>query len=70
MKSKLSVALCALSLITCRAAVRDADHNGAGVAQPTEITRPNNSATMNSNLAAASNAFGFDLFQQLRRGLA
>jgi len=67
MKSKLSVALCALSLITCRAAVRDADHNGAGVAQPTEITRPNNSATMNSNLAAASNAFGFDLFQQLRR---
>lgn len=67
MKSKMSVALCALSLITCRAAVRDADHNGAGVAQPTEITRPNNSATMNSNLAAASNAFGFDLFQQLRR---
>ncbi len=67
MKSKISVALCALSLITCRAAVRDADHNGAGVAQPTEITRPSNSATMNSNLAAASNAFGFDLFQQLRR---
>jgi serine protease inhibitor len=67
MKSKMSVALCALSLITCRAAVRDADHNGAGVAQPTEITRPSNSATMNSNLAAASNAFGFDLFQQLRR---
>jgi serpin B len=63
----MSVALCALSLITCRAAVRDADHNGAGVAQPTEITRPSNSATMNSNLAAASNAFGFDLFQQLRR---
>ncbi len=67
MKSKMSVALCALSLITCRAAVRDAGHNGDGVAQPTEITRPNNSATMNSNLAAASNAFGFDLFQQLRR---
>jgi serine protease inhibitor len=67
MKSKMSVALCALSLITCRAAVKDAGHNGAGVAQPTEITRPNNSATMNSNLAAASNAFGFDLFQQLRR---
>jgi serine protease inhibitor len=67
MKSKMSVALCALSLITCRAAVRDVDHNGAGVAQPTEITRPSNSATMKSNLAAASNAFGFDLFQQLRR---
>src|SRR5262245_3332273 len=67
MKSKMSVALCVLSLITCRAAVRDTGHDGAGVAQPTEITRSNNSATMNSNLAAASNAFGFDLFQQLRR---
>jgi len=67
MKSKISVALCALSLITCRAAVRDAGHDGDGVAQPIEITRPNNTATMNSNLAAASNAFGFDLFQQLRR---
>jgi serine protease inhibitor len=67
MKSKLSVALCALLFITCRAAVRDAGHNGDGVAQPTEITRPSNSANMKSNLAAASNAFGFDLFQQLRR---
>ncbi|HKQ92475.1 MAG TPA: serpin family protein [Blastocatellia bacterium] len=67
MKSKLSVALCALLFITCRAAVRDAGHNGEGVAQPTEITRPSNSANMKSNLAAASNAFGFDLFQQLRR---
>src|SRR5262245_28575401 len=67
MRSKISVALCALSLITCRAAVRDAGHNGDGVAQPTEITRPNNSATMNSNLAAASNAFGLDLLQQRRR---
>src|SRR5215470_13113777 len=67
MKSKMSVALCVLSLINCRAAVREAGHDGDGVPQPTEITRPNNSATMNSNLAAASNAFGFDLFQQLRR---
>ena len=67
MKSKMSLALCALLFITCRAAVRDAGHNGDGVAQPTEITRPSNSATMKSNLAAASNAFGFDLFQQLRR---
>src|SRR5437899_5618609 len=67
MKSKMSVALCALSLGACWAADRDAGHDGAGVAEPTEITRPNNSATMNSNLAAASNAFGFDLFQQLRR---
>jgi serine protease inhibitor len=67
MKSKMCVALCALLFITCRAAVRDAGHNGDGVAQPTEITRPSNSANMNSNLAAASNAFGFDLFQQLRR---
>jgi len=67
MKSKLSVALCALLFITCRAAVRDAGHNGDSVAQPTENTRPSNSANMKSNLAAASNAFGFDLFQQLRR---
>jgi serine protease inhibitor len=67
MKIKMVLALCALSLITCRAAVRDAEHNGAGVAQPAEVTKPNNSSTMNSNLAAASNAFGFDLFQQLRR---
>src|SRR5262245_23093045 len=67
MKSKMCMALCVLSLINCRAAVRDAGQNGDGVAQPTEVTRPNNSATMNSNLAAASNAFGFDLFQQLRR---
>src|SRR4030095_5146535 len=67
MKSKSAWELCALSLITCRADVRDAGHNGDGVAQPTEITRPSNSATMKSNLAAASNAFGFDLFQQLRR---
>jgi serine protease inhibitor len=67
MKSKMSLALCALLFITCRAAVRDAGHNGDGVAQPTEITRPSNSANMKSNLAAASNAFGFDLFQQLRR---
>src|SRR5262247_3455071 len=70
MKSNVTLALCVLSLINCRAAVRDAGHNGAGVAQPTEITRPNNGATMNSNLAAASNAFGFDLFQQLRRQAA
>ena len=67
MKSKMCVALCALLFITCRAAVRDAGHNGDGVAQPAEITRPSNSANMKSNLAAASNAFGFDLFQQLRR---
>jgi len=67
MKIKTVLALCALSLITCRAAVRDAGHDGAGVALPAETTRPNDGATMNSNLAAASNAFGFDLFQQLRR---
>src|SRR5262245_6876818 len=67
MKIKMVVALWALSLGACRAVIREASHNSAGVAQPTEITRPNNSATMNSNLAAASNAFGFDLFQQLWR---
>ncbi len=70
MKSKIFVALCAFSLITCRAADKYANYNGAGGAQPTEITRPNNSATMNSKLAAASNAFGFDLFQQLQRQAA
>ncbi|HEY7181390.1 MAG TPA: serpin family protein [Blastocatellia bacterium] len=70
MRSKISVALCALSLIACRAADRYVDHDGPDVAQPAEITRPNNSANMNSNLAAASNAFGFDLFQQLLRQAA
>src|SRR5262245_11125335 len=70
MKIKMVLALCALLLVTCRAAVRDAEHNGAGVAQPAEVTKPNNSSTMNSTLAAASNAFGFDLFQQLRRQAA
>jgi serpin B len=70
MKSKLSLALCALLLGACRADDRYADHNSAGVAQPTETTRPNNSAKMNSTLVAASNAFGFDLFQQLRRQAA
>src|SRR5262245_37576697 len=66
MKSKVFLALCALSLGACRADDRYAVHDGAAVSQPTEITRPNKSATMNSNLAAASNAFGFDLFQRLR----
>src|SRR5215468_4381326 len=70
MRSKISVALCALSLIACRAADRYVDQNSPDVAQPVEITRPNNSANMNSNLAAASNAFGFDLFQQLLRQAA
>jgi serine protease inhibitor len=57
MKSKIFVALCALLLGACRADIN----------QPAEITRPDSRTTMNSNLAAASNAFGFDLFQQLRR---
>lgn len=68
MKSKIFVALCALSLGACRANDKwYADHNGATPAQPAEIARPNSETTMNSNLAAASNAFGFDLFKQLRR---
>lgn len=57
MKSKIFVALCALLLGACR----------ADIDQHAEITRPDSRTTMNSNLAAASNAFGFDLFQQLRR---
>jgi serpin B len=57
MKSKIFLALCALLLGACR----------ADDVQPAEIARPNSNTTMNSNLAAASNAFGFDLFQQLRR---
>ncbi len=66
MKIAISVALCALSLITCRIADRYAGREGAGVAQPAGGAQPDNSAVMNSNLAAASNAFGFDLFQRLR----
>jgi serine protease inhibitor len=70
MKSKIFLALCVLSFCGCQTDGRYADYKVADVAQPTEITRPNKSATMNSNLAAASNAFGFDLFQQLRRQAA
>lgn len=70
MKIKISLALCALSFIACQDVDKHADHNGAGAAQPIATTRPNNNATMNSKLAAASNAFGFDLFQQLQRQAA
>jgi serpin B len=66
MKRKIFLALFALSLGACRAAERYADHNGADASQPTETTRPNKSANMNSTLAAASNSFGFDLFKRLR----
>jgi serine protease inhibitor len=57
MKSKIFLALCVLSFGACRADIN----------QPAEITRPDSRTTMSSNLATASNAFGFDLFQQLRR---
>ncbi|MBO0857667.1 MAG: serpin family protein [Chloracidobacterium sp.] len=70
MRTKISVALCALSLVACRGAERYLDHNSHEVALPAEIKRPNNIADMNSNLVAASNAFGFDLFQQLLRQAA
>jgi serine protease inhibitor len=66
MKRKIFLALFALSLGACRATERYADHNGADASQPTETTRPNKSANMNSTLAAASNSFGFDLFKRLR----
>jgi serine protease inhibitor len=69
-KSRIFLALCALLLVACRADVRDADHNSAGAAQPAETMRPNSGTTMNSNLAAASKAFGFNLFKQLRREAA
>ncbi|MGH9755881.1 MAG: serpin family protein [Blastocatellia bacterium] len=65
MKIKIVLTLCALSFIACQD-----NHNGAGAIQPATPTQPNNGTTMNSNLAAASNAFGFDLFQQLQRQAA
>src|SRR5215470_11726444 len=68
MKNKIFLALCALLLIACRSADRYVGHNDADVDQPADITGPNSRTTMNSTLAAASNAFGFDLFQQLWRG--
>jgi serine protease inhibitor len=67
MKIKMVLALCALSFIACRAADRYAGHDGADVDQPAGVTTPNSRTTMNSSLAEASNAFGFDLFQQLWR---
>ena len=67
MKTKMVLALCALLLGACRDADRYAGQTGADVAQPTDNIRPSSRTTMNSTLAAASNAFGFDLFQQLRR---
>src|SRR5262249_16152951 len=67
MKTKMVLALCALLLGACRDADRYAGQTGADVAQPTDNTRPTSRTTMNSTLAAASNAFGFDLFQQLLR---
>ncbi|HKQ76379.1 MAG TPA: serpin family protein [Blastocatellia bacterium] len=70
MKIKLFMVLCALTLIACRADDKYPGHNGAGGAQPAETTQPSGNTTMNSNLAAASNAFGFDLFQRLQREAA
>jgi serpin B len=67
MKIKIFLALCALSFIACRDVDKYANHNEAGGAQLVATPRPNSATTMNSTLAAASNAFGFDLFQQLQR---
>ncbi|MGH9768685.1 MAG: serpin family protein [Blastocatellia bacterium] len=71
MKTKMSLALCAalcaLSLVACRAVDKYVNNSAAG---PAENTRPNSKTTMNSTLAAASNAFGFDLFQRLQREAA
>src|SRR4029434_8383200 len=80
MKIRMILALCALTLIpptliaptliACRAVNKYAGHNGVGATGPPETTQPDGKTTMNSNLAAASNAFGFDLFQRLRREAA
>jgi len=70
MKIGMILALCALTLAACRAVDKYAGHNGAGAAAPTETTQPDGKTTMNSTLAAASNAFGFDLFQRLQREAA
>src|SRR5215468_2293655 len=70
MKISIFLALCALALIGCRAVEKYAGHNGAGATGPAEISQPEGKTTMNSTLAAASNAFGFDLFQRLRREAA
>src|SRR5215475_3494599 len=70
MKIGMIMALCALTLIACRAVDKYAGHNGAGGAGPAEPPQPVGKTTMNSTLASASNAFGFDLFQRLRREAA
>jgi serine protease inhibitor len=65
MRIKLALALCVFLLIACRDV--DSGANGTGAAIPPEKAPSTNATVMNSNLAAASNAFGFDLFQQLKR---
>jgi serine protease inhibitor len=67
MKIRMILALCALTLIACRGVDKYAGHNGGGGAGPAETTQPIGKTTMNSTLAGASNAFGFDLFQRLQR---
>src|SRR5262245_43231028 len=62
MKIGMFMALCAFTIIACRAVAKDAG--------PAETAQPIGKTTMNSNLAAASNAFGFDLFQRLQREAA
>ncbi len=72
--SKMSLALCAtlcaLSFVACRAVDKYAADGASSSAAPVDTARPNTTPTMNSNLAAASNAFGFDLFQRLQHEAA
>ncbi len=70
MKIRMLITLCALILSACRSVDRYAGHNGAAAVQPAETIKPNSKTTMNSTLAAASNSFGFDLFQRLQREAA
>src|SRR5262245_40139660 len=68
MRIKIVLSLCALLLIACHEV--DRGPNGTGAAGGAEPTPTTGSTTMNSTLAAASNSFGFDLFQQLQRQAA
>jgi len=62
-------ALCGLLLAVCLIVVWFGGEK-ATRQMTTDATRPKGETAMNSGIAAASNAFGFDLFQQLQRQAA
>ena len=74
MKTKMSLALtaalCALSLAAYRVVDNSPSQSAARTAGPAESAQHDSETAMNSTLAAANNAFGFDLFQQLQRQAA